>query len=229
MTALLLMVSPVVAQETELGSPGITPDSSFYFLDRIFDGFQTAESRADEKAAETLAMAREGKAEHAERSIELYERAVNKLEEKSQDSEDVAEDVANRTTTHLIVLAGVLEEVPEEAKVAIERALEVSTRGREESVNALREMNPSRGEQVASQTLQRVMSETPAEAQEGLQTAFRNIGSRDSEAIVESGRGAQGQDQTVPETPGEEQDQTSPETGEQPETGGQETSGSGLY
>ncbi len=165
------------AQTVEgIGNPGITPDSGFYFLDRIFDGFQGAESLANEKAAEAVVMAQKGDEEAANRSLGLYERNLERLQERARGDEDVAERVANQTTRHMVVLAGVLEQVPEEAKGAIERAMENSVRGREEAVEALKEIDPSRGEQVARETLQRVMSETPEQAQEGLQQAFNSIG-----------------------------------------------------
>ncbi len=172
--------------EEDLGNPGITPDSTFYFLDRFFDGFQSAESLADEKAAETVVMAQEGKEKEMNRSLELYEKNLEKLKEKSQNNEKTAEKVANQTTRHMVVLAGVLEQVPEEAKSAIERAMENSVRGREEAVNALKNQNPEKGEQVAQQTLQRVMSETPEQAQEGLQKAFNNVGSESGEEFSQA-------------------------------------------
>jgi len=53
----VLMALPVMAQP-ELPDPGITPDSSFYFLDILFDVFQSAEETADERAAEIVAMAK---------------------------------------------------------------------------------------------------------------------------------------------------------------------------
>ncbi len=175
----LFAMGLVGAQTAEdIGNPGITPDSAFYFLDRIFDGFQGAESLANEKAAETIAMAEKGDEKAANRSLGLYQRNLERLQERAQNTErgEVAERIVNQTTHHLIVLAGVLEQVPEEAKGAIERAMENSARGREESVSALREIDPSRGEQVANETLQRVMSETSEQAREGLQQAFNSIG-----------------------------------------------------
>jgi len=181
--SIILMSAPVMAQENEieneLGNPGITPDSSFYFLDRMFDWLQTAESRANEKAAEVLAMAREGKVEHAQIALRHYESAMEKRQEQSQGNEDVAEEVAMQATNHLILLAGVLEQVPEEAKPAIQRAMEVSTRGRDESISALTEINPSRGERVARETLQKVIDETPTQSQEGLTRAFNSIDSKE--------------------------------------------------
>ncbi|MEX0932844.1 MAG: DUF5667 domain-containing protein [Candidatus Pacearchaeota archaeon] len=191
LTAMLIVFSAFVVAQTEsdLGSPGITPDSPFYFLDRLFDGLQSDEARADEKAAEVLAMARESKNEDAERALELYMKSLENLDEDASDDEDLAARVAEKTSTHLVVLSGVLEQVPEQAKGSIERALEESARGREASLDALRSINPSRGEQVASETLTRVMANTPLEAQEGLQMAFQSIGKGDelSEAREEAG------------------------------------------
>jgi hypothetical protein len=172
---LVLMVVPVSAQVNEIGNPGITPDSRFYFLDRMFDWMQTAESRANEKGAEVLAMAREGKAERAQTALIHYESAMVRRQAQSRRNENVAEKVAVQAANHLIVLAGVLEKVPEEAKSAIQRAMEVSVKGREQSVNALKEHNSSRGERVARETLGMIMDETIVQSQEGLTKAFNSI------------------------------------------------------
>lgn len=176
---LISMAVPVIAQtEEDLGSPGITPDSPFYFLDRMFDGFQSAEARADEKASEVLSMAREGKLEHAQTALKHYESAMERRQSQSIRNENIAEEVAVQSTNHLIVLVNVLEIVPDQAKDAIRLAMEVSVKERDESLNTLKEHNSSRGERVARETLQRVMDEeTSAESQEGLTRAFNSIDS----------------------------------------------------
>jgi hypothetical protein len=176
---ILSMAVPLMAQENELrdklGNPGITPDSSFYFLDRMFDWTQSVESRANEKAAEIFTMAREGKLEQIKIAREHYEKAMEKRQIQSKGNEEVAEKAAVQATDHLIVLANVLNQVPEEAKGSIQLVMDFSTDKRDESINTLTELDPSRGKVVARETLERIMTETSTQAQEGLTKAFNSI------------------------------------------------------
>ncbi|MBI2334345.1 hypothetical protein HYU96_00940 [Candidatus Daviesbacteria bacterium] len=66
--------------------------------------------------------------------------------------EALAELVTKATSIHLTVLAGVYEKVPDQAKPAIERAMQQSTRGQEE---ALRGVSNSRREEVEQEVEQR--------------------------------------------------------------------------
>ncbi|MBI2043327.1 hypothetical protein HYT25_02980 [Candidatus Pacearchaeota archaeon] len=184
-TILLFLVAPVIAQENELGDPGITPDSPFYFLDRMFDGFQSAEAVANEKAAETLAMAREANAEALGKAVENYNKAMERRQAQSEDDEEVAEEIARQASMHLEVLARVRGEVPQEALFGIDTALETSARGRESSIDSLRELNPSRGEEVARETIQTIMQDAPEEALEGLNKTLSSIGSQDLNVVRE--------------------------------------------
>ncbi|MDP3917040.1 MAG: hypothetical protein Q8Q42_02015 [Nanoarchaeota archaeon] len=183
MTILILMMVPVNAQENELrdklGNPGITPDSSFYFFDRMFDWTQTAESRANEKVAEVFIMAREGKPEMLQIAMGHYEKAMEKRQTQSQGNEEVAEKSAVQATNHLIVLANVLDQVPEQAKESIQHAMDVSTNKRDKSINTLTDLDSSRGKVVARETLERIMTETPIQSQEGLTKAFNSINSKE--------------------------------------------------
>jgi hypothetical protein len=178
---ILSMAAPLMAQENELrdklGNPGITPDSSFYFLDRMFDWTQSAESRANEKVAEVFSMSREGDAKHAQVALEHYERAMEKRQKNSEGNEEVAEEVIIQGTNHLIVLANVLNQVPEEAKESIQLAMKVSADQRDRAINTLTDLDTSRGKVVAGETLERIMTETSTQAQEGLTKAFNSIGS----------------------------------------------------
>ena len=152
--------APVLAQETELPDPGLTPDSPFYFLETIaeeivtfftFGDLKKAEryaALAAERLAEAKAVVEKGKPELAEKTLKRYERQLNKsiaraekAMTKGQSAEKVMEVVARvgkATSKHLEVLAEVYEKVPEQAKSAIENAMKVSVKGHKKAVEALK-------------------------------------------------------------------------------------------
>ena len=82
---LLSLGTGVLAQETELPDPGMTPDSPFYFLEIIaeeigtfftFGDLKKAERHAalaEERLAEVQAVIEKGKSELAEKNLEIYE------------------------------------------------------------------------------------------------------------------------------------------------------------
>ncbi len=150
----------VLAQETELPDPGLTPDSPFYFLETIaeeivtfftFGDLKKAERYAvlaAERLAETQAVIEKEKPELAEKTMERYENQLEKsiaraekAEAKGQNTEKVMEVVARvgkATSKHLEILAEVYEKVPEQAKSAIENAIKASVKGHEKAVEALK-------------------------------------------------------------------------------------------
>ncbi len=150
----------VLAQEIELPSPGLTPESPFYFLEIIAEGIGTfftfgdlkkAERHATlaaERLAEVQAVVEKGKPELAEKTLEKYEMQLNKsiarakkAQAKGQSTEQVMARVGKATFIHLEVLAEVYEKVPEEAKSAIENAMKVSVKGHEKAVEVLKAQN----------------------------------------------------------------------------------------
>ena len=153
----------VLAQETELPDPGLTPDSPFYFLETIAEGIGTfftfgdikkAERHATlaaERLAEAQAVIKKGKSELVEKTLKRYEMQFNKsiaraekARAKGKDTEKIMEIVARigrATSKHLEVLAEVYEKVPEQAKPAIENAMKVSVKGHEKAVEVLKENN----------------------------------------------------------------------------------------
>lgn len=155
--AVFLMTAAVVsAQEDELPSPGITPDSPLYFLDTLGDNFglalafgpeakaRKAAEIAGEKAAEVRAMAEAGKPEAAGVAADRYgsmvSTAASNLAAAARTGDidaALAEVVARATSVHLDVLSGVLDQVPEQAKGAIERAMQAGQRGADEALGAL--------------------------------------------------------------------------------------------
>ena len=150
----------VLAQKTELPSPGLTPDSPFYFLERIseaigtfftFGDLKKAEryaTLAAERLAEVQAVVEKGKPEFAEKTLQRYENQLNnsiarakKAQAKNKNTEKVMARVGKATFKHLKVLAEVYEKVPEQAKPAIEKAMKASVRGHEKAVEVLKAQN----------------------------------------------------------------------------------------
>ena len=153
----------VSAQEADLPSPGLLPDSPFYFLEIIaeeivtfftFGDLKKAEryaTLAAERLAEAQAVVEKGKPELAEKTLARYENQLEKsmarverAESKGENTEKVMEvltRVGQATSKHLEVLAEVYEKVPEEAKPAIENAMKVSVKGHEKAVEALKAQN----------------------------------------------------------------------------------------
>jgi len=170
----VLMALPAAAQP-ELPDPGMTPDSPFYFMDRLFDVFQSAESLADERASEMVAMAEKGNENALERARQGYQKAMQKRQRQAEEDENTAEEVSRQASNHLAVLARVREQVPEQARAGIGRALDDSTNSRKKGLEELEKKNPERAGAVAEATLQEVMANAPEAAQEGLQRALEAV------------------------------------------------------
>lgn len=159
-----LVAAPgVLAQDSELPSPGITPDSPFYFLETITEAIGTFFTFGDlkkaeryavlaaERLAEVQAIAGKGKPALTEKTLERYEMQLEKsmaraekAGAKGQDAEKVMEvmtRVGQATSKHLEVLAEIYEKVPEQAKPAIEKAMGVSVKGHKKAVEALKAQN----------------------------------------------------------------------------------------
>ena len=181
----------VLAQETELPDPGMTPDSPFYFLETIAEGIGTFFTFGDlkkaeryaalaaERLAEAQAVVEKGKPEFAEKTLERYEdqleKSIARAEKamaKGKSTEKVIEvlaKVGQATSKHLEVLAEVYEKVPEQAKPAIEEAMKASIRGHEKAVEALKAKN-ALGDVPEAVSLP---VEVPVEARERIQEKVR--------------------------------------------------------
>lgn len=153
---MFLFVGVVQAQTNDLPEPGLLPDSPFYFLKNWTEGIGTfltfgeiAKTErfiklSEKRLAEANALIEKGKPEIAERAIGRYQEHLNlaltKAEEaktKGLDTDEVLVKVAEATLKHQAVLADVYEKVPEQAKSAIERAMQVGMRGYEEALKAV--------------------------------------------------------------------------------------------
>ncbi|MBM3199424.1 hypothetical protein FJZ53_00705 [Candidatus Woesearchaeota archaeon] len=101
---------------------------------------------AEKRLTKAQEKADEGEVEEVEDLIEEYEDRINKSNRIAEiakglgnNTTNVEQLVTEATSTHLEVLSEVHEKVPEQAKQAIEKAMDVSSKGREKAVGALKE------------------------------------------------------------------------------------------
>ena len=157
LAGLMLFAGAASAQTADLPSPGVTPGSPFFFFDRFFEGLggifafgQAAKARravaiAEERLSEARALLAIGD-EGAEEAIELYEEKLAEAAERAQNAKnaDALARVTEATSKHFAVLEDVIERVPEQAKAAVQRALESSKQGQVSALQALKGEDPSR-------------------------------------------------------------------------------------
>ena len=101
---------------------------------------------AEARLNRAKAKAEEGDTEEVEEAIEEFENQHKFGEEISQIAQGLGKDittveqlVGRATAIHLEILAEVYERVPEQAKPAIEKAMETSVKGHEKAVESLQE------------------------------------------------------------------------------------------
>lgn len=152
----LVFVAPI--QVSAATNAGVKPGSFFYFFDTAFENvgiFFTFNSEqkakkalgyADERLAEAEESASENNPKAVEKAMTGYKEEVSFATEKSKELKDAkkAEELLNivseNTAKHQEVLKGVLEKVPDEAKEAILKAIEVSKKSQEEAVKQIAEL-----------------------------------------------------------------------------------------
>lgn len=153
-----LFAGLVQAQSDDLPEPGMLPNHPLYFLkswsESIGTFFTFGEERkaerlfelSERRLSETIALSEHEDSSIAEEAIERYqkqlEQAIQKAKEakdKGMDMDELLEKISERTLKHQEVLADVYEKVPNEAKPAIQRAMEKSIRGHEESLTNISE------------------------------------------------------------------------------------------
>ena len=225
---LLSFASGVLAQVVEeLPNPGVTPDSPFYLFDNLgkkvslfftFDPVKKAEKAtqyAEERVAEAKAMAEKNKPEDAEKANQGYQEFLDlanaktqEAKERGRDVEELAIFITEKTLKHQEILVEVFEEVPEEAKNAIKKAIEISRTGSEEAVRAItgeREIEfLQKIENIKAQTTERIKA-----LEEELKIAKERI--RELEEKLKEREGAEG----IPESKEKSITVLSPNGGEQ--------------
>ncbi|MGM5482176.1 MAG: DUF4382 domain-containing protein [Nanobdellota archaeon] len=171
---LVLMTFSVTAvkAQPELSGPGTTPDSPFYFLDKMFDRFQSSESLADERASEMVAMVEKGNEKAFEKARQGYDKVMENREKQARENEKKAEGLARQASNHMAVLAQVRENASEQVRKGIDKAINKSVQGRGNALFALKNKNSKRAESVAKATLEEVLAHAPEAAKPGLQRAL---------------------------------------------------------
>jgi hypothetical protein len=154
---LMLLFSGVAfAQANDLPDPGVLPDSPFYFLKNFTENVGTfftfgEVAKAERyirlsgiRLSEAKALADKGNTKAAEEAIKKYEDYINKGLAKAEearanklDVDEVLAKVTENTLKHQTVLADIYKKVPEQAKSAIERAMQASLRGHKEALKAI--------------------------------------------------------------------------------------------
>jgi len=151
LVALMLFSGIALAATDDLPNPGITPDSPFYFLDgwgesiSMFFAFSheaKAEKKlafAEEKLAEAKKMAEEGKTDAADVAEKKYEKDIDDAttEAKLTGNENALQRIQEATTRHQAVMQRILSQVPEQAKAAIQKAMEKSSAGHQNAIDAI--------------------------------------------------------------------------------------------
>lgn len=157
--ALVLTALPVSADDVALPDAGMLPDSPLYFLDRLseelglifaFKASERAERRlaiAAERLSEAKELVGKGKGDDAAQAVEDYQDDVDASVAEAKKAKDAGEEVAEldellaklaeTAARHQEVLAEVYQKVPEQAKDAIKRAMEMSAKGHDEALRAV--------------------------------------------------------------------------------------------
>ena len=166
----LLFSDTAYAQiEQELPSPGITPDSPFYFADiwgkkigLLFAFGAEAKTKksleyAEERLAEAQVMAAKNKSKAVKVAASGYEEYMAIVRERARvterarvkgTSDNISEVVALATSKHLLVLDGLDDIVPEEAEGAITQAKGAAINGQGNALRLLAGENPVRAMEI---------------------------------------------------------------------------------
>ena len=152
----LVFVAPI--QVSAATNAGVKPGSFFYFFDTTFENVglfftfdpekkaQKALEYADERLAEIEAVAEEKNPDVVKTAIANYESNIALATEKSKEVKDKGQaeilftSIADNSSRNQEVLAAILIKVPEEAKEAITRAIEMSRKGQEEVTKRITEI-----------------------------------------------------------------------------------------
>ena len=156
----------VVAQKVRdypLPYPGILPDHPLYFIKMLRDRIRLWLTRdslsraqlmlhyADKRVASSLTLAEKGKAglagSTATKAEIYFEQALDEAQRASESGSDTGsfyETYLRSSKKHEEVLLGVLSRVPDEAKTAVQQAMEQSKRAQQRSmeISGLRDDEP---------------------------------------------------------------------------------------
>jgi len=144
---LLFGTISVLAQDANLPSPGILPDSPFYFLKTWKEAIQNfftfgAENKAkqflrlaDVRLAEYQKMIEKGKTEIVQKTLDKYEKQLNhalqrieELKNKGEETKGISQELEDIVNKHIEVLQRNLQKAPEAAKKGLQNAIENSSK-----------------------------------------------------------------------------------------------------
>lgn len=172
---LIWAISPVMAQE-ELQSPGLLPDHPLYGVKRWSEGVHVfftfddgAKARlhtrfSEARLAEAKAMTELGKPEWAGGLMEDYMEEVNETvmcmqrqRQREGHIMDLAEHVCNATDKHAVILSDLVDEVPEQERPRIMRAINASSNGHIRALEAIKEEKPEMAAQLSAKFAEKRM------------------------------------------------------------------------
>jgi len=155
--ALIVLLALLGGGGLVVASDSARPGDALYGLEQAVESIRLAftlapeaqakvhTSLASERIEEAISLAgTANREEHFEQALARYQEHLQKAQEKAAEAQSQGKDVeeiqailAENALRHQEVLEGVYERVPEQAKSAIERAIENSQRGYETAVKAI--------------------------------------------------------------------------------------------
>ena len=164
----------ITTEPSELIESGIAPDNFFYPFKLFFENVGTAftfgdlakakryANLAEKRMAEAQIMIGEGKEKIAERTLNRYQELLDgsldrsqRASEKGKDPSEVQEKISRITENHLLVLDKVLEQVPEQAQVAVQQARNISHSRQIQALTGLLKTSPQKADRVSKEILDR--------------------------------------------------------------------------
>ena len=154
----LFFIGGITVQASTDTDPGIKPGSFLYIFDTTFEKIglfftfspeekaRKALTYADERLAEAKEVANDNNTKAIEEAMDGYEKEISLATEKSEElkddkkKEELLNIISENTAKHQESLAVVLDKVPDGAKEAILKAIEVSKRGQEEALKQVGEL-----------------------------------------------------------------------------------------
>ncbi|MDI6734549.1 MAG: DUF5667 domain-containing protein [Patescibacteria group bacterium] len=163
----------VFAQNSNLPDPGILPDSPFYFFKTWKESIQTfftfgEENKARQflhlaevRLAEYQKMIEKEKIEIAQKTLEKYEKQINRALEKANDAKEkdaakLKEEIGEKIIRHQEVFAEVLEKIPEQAESGIKKAIEASQKRFEDVIDGLMGEQKEKAKKIMEGVQQRI-------------------------------------------------------------------------
>lgn len=150
------MVNAQVTASANIPSPGVLPDNPFYgfkkFVESLqlfftFDPVSKAQLHlqfADQRLSELNQSIAENKTQNIPRLEQDYQNELNATEDELNTSQalgrnvtDLAEHVAAETFKHQLILQNLLGQVPDQARIHIENAINQSQTGHEQAVESI--------------------------------------------------------------------------------------------